>query len=371
MERRHQVFVSSTFNDLKGERSEIIQALLELDCFPAGMELFPATNGAAWDLIKGVIDDSDYYCLIIGGRYGSVDVDGLGYTEKEYDYAAALGKPIIVFLHKSPGSIPTDRSEATDVGRARLDAFRAKVEAVHHCKYWTSAEELGGQVSRSLVVLRKTHPAEGWVPGRYAADESVLVDNATFRARVSQLEAELVVARTKAVSAPAVDLEKGRDRYTPQIAFMLEGDTDYRTENVDVTWDHILAYLGPTLIGECTEEQFLAKLRLCFFHAIGDEAKWATVVHEKVIIPIVIRDEILIQLRALGHVAAGQKRRPVADQKVYWKLTEQGESHLIQVQARKRRSTEQPKEPEQPRTLKVPDSGAAPTRGTARAAKKA
>ena len=41
MEKIFQVFVSSTFEDLQEERKEVMQALLELDCMPAGMELFP------------------------------------------------------------------------------------------------------------------------------------------------------------------------------------------------------------------------------------------------------------------------------------------------------------------------------------------
>ena len=44
MEKRYQVFVSSTFNDLKDERQAVTQALLSLDHFPAGMELFPASD---------------------------------------------------------------------------------------------------------------------------------------------------------------------------------------------------------------------------------------------------------------------------------------------------------------------------------------
>src|SRR3954452_6935014 len=44
MNNRYQVFVSSTYVDLQDERAEAIQALLELDCMPAGMELFPAAN---------------------------------------------------------------------------------------------------------------------------------------------------------------------------------------------------------------------------------------------------------------------------------------------------------------------------------------
>lgn len=58
MDKRYQVFVSSTYADLQDERQEVMQALLELDCIPAGMELFPAANEDQWTLIKKVIDDS-------------------------------------------------------------------------------------------------------------------------------------------------------------------------------------------------------------------------------------------------------------------------------------------------------------------------
>lgn len=48
-----------------------------------GMELFPAANEDQWTLIKGVIDDCDYYIVVIGGRYGSVSDIRLSYTEIE------------------------------------------------------------------------------------------------------------------------------------------------------------------------------------------------------------------------------------------------------------------------------------------------
>lgn len=67
--KKYQVFVSSTYEDLVPERQEIMHALLELDCIPAGMELFPAADEDQWSLIKGVIDDCDYYLVVIGGRY--------------------------------------------------------------------------------------------------------------------------------------------------------------------------------------------------------------------------------------------------------------------------------------------------------------
>lgn len=44
---RYQIFVSSTFKDLREEREAVLNAILKLNQFPAGMELFPATNETA------------------------------------------------------------------------------------------------------------------------------------------------------------------------------------------------------------------------------------------------------------------------------------------------------------------------------------
>src|SRR5512142_1703025 len=114
MEIKHQVFVSSTYRDLVDERKSVIHALLELDCIPAGMELFPAADEDAWTLIKEVIDGCDYYVLILAGKYGSTNPDGIGYTEMEFDYAVSIGKPVIAFLHENPESLSAANSEKTE-----------------------------------------------------------------------------------------------------------------------------------------------------------------------------------------------------------------------------------------------------------------
>ena len=55
MDKRYQVFVSSTYADLKDERRAIIQTLIEMDCIPAGMELFPAADEERFQFIKSII----------------------------------------------------------------------------------------------------------------------------------------------------------------------------------------------------------------------------------------------------------------------------------------------------------------------------
>src|SRR5580692_5823843 len=105
-QQRFQVFVSSTYADLREARQQVTMALLECDAFPTGMEIFPAADDDAWTLIQRVIDESDYYLLAIAGRYGSVNpMTGLSYTEMEYDYAVSVGKPVMAFLHGNPGAL--------------------------------------------------------------------------------------------------------------------------------------------------------------------------------------------------------------------------------------------------------------------------
>lgn len=96
MNKKLQVFVSSTYNDLKEERQAAVEAILDAGHIPAGMELFKAGNESQLKTIYKWIDESDVYMLILGGRYGSIEAkSGKSYTQLEYEYA--LSKDIPVF----------------------------------------------------------------------------------------------------------------------------------------------------------------------------------------------------------------------------------------------------------------------------------
>ena len=153
MEKKYQVFVSSTYKDLLEERKEVMQALLELDCIPVGMELFPAADDDQWTLIKRLIDDCDYYILIVGGRYGSLSVEGISYTQMEYEYAFSQEIPIISFLPKSPDNIPIGKSDGEPVKAEKLAKFKELAQK-KLCRYWETPSDLGSIVSRSLVKLQ-------------------------------------------------------------------------------------------------------------------------------------------------------------------------------------------------------------------------
>lgn len=165
-DKRYQIFLSSTFTDLTDERTKVMQALLEMDCIPSGMEFFPASNEETFDFIKTVIDQSDYYILIVSGRYGSLAEDGFSYTEKEYDYALSVEIPVLSFIRKDTSELPVSKTDRNDILTAKLTAFRSKIlDSGKICKLWSNSDELTGQVVTTLNHAIKRYPRPGWVRG--------------------------------------------------------------------------------------------------------------------------------------------------------------------------------------------------------------
>src|SRR5690606_19808864 len=126
MDKRYQVFISSTFKDLQDERRQAMMALLGMDAIPAGSELLQASDDDQWSYIKGVIDQCDYYVLIVGFRYGSTNSDGVSFTELEYDYAVSSGKPIMSLLRRSENGLSAEQIERDSGAIQKLKAFREK-----------------------------------------------------------------------------------------------------------------------------------------------------------------------------------------------------------------------------------------------------
>ena len=197
MDKRYQVFVSSTYADLKEERRHVIQALMEMDCIPAGMELFPAADEEQWKFIKKVIDDCDYYLLIIGGRYGSTTDDGISYTEKEFDYAVENGLKVLALIHGEPDDISFGKSEQDPELRNKLLAFKDKVMNGRLVKFWKSAKELPGLVALSMTKTIKMYPAIGWVKANHVANESILQEINELRKENFELQKILKDTDTK------------------------------------------------------------------------------------------------------------------------------------------------------------------------------
>lgn len=98
MNKKLQIFVSSTYTDLIEERQVAVESILDAGHIPAGMELFKAGK-SQMKTIQKWIDESDVYVLIMGGRYGSIEEESkLSYTELEYRYALSKNIPIFAII---------------------------------------------------------------------------------------------------------------------------------------------------------------------------------------------------------------------------------------------------------------------------------
>jgi hypothetical protein len=243
MEKRYQIFVSSTFRDLIDERQSVLRAVLELDQMPAGMELFPAADESAWQLIRDLIDGSDYYVLLVGGRYGSLDETGISYTEKEYEYARASKKPVIPFLHENPDNLPRDKTETAETTWKKLKSFRSKVEKRHTCVYWNSSEELKAKVIVGLTAAMKRTPAVGWIRADRVPTEATLTEILALRNRVAELESQLAADRTQPPKGTE-DLVQGDDGFDVTFSYCQEGDVELSSSRRPHVHCHYTALLG-------------------------------------------------------------------------------------------------------------------------------
>lgn len=162
MNKKYQVFISSTYEDLKDERSAVTESLLDMGCcFPAGMERFPASSLSQWEYIKRIIDESDYYLLIVAGRYGSIDNDeNISYTEKEYNYAESKNIPILTFVHENIDNLP---AKFVDKRSTRINNFRKKVFEGRLVKFYSNADDLRAKVKDTLYSEITVTPRSGWV----------------------------------------------------------------------------------------------------------------------------------------------------------------------------------------------------------------
>lgn len=342
-EKRYQIFVSSTYKDLTEERAAVIQAILNLEHFPAGMELFPAANDDQWTLIKQVIDQSDYYVVVVAGRYGSVSAEGISYTEMEYDYAVETETPILGFVHGEPDKIESGKTESSEEARKKLAEFRSKVET-RMVKHFTNPDQLGGQVITSLNREIKKSLRTGWVRGDRAMTVETEREIIDLRERLAKAEQDRESAQ-KALVENTSELVQGEDRVTLPVVVSGYG-TDYSDKKREVlhattTWDAMFADIGGVMIDEATDKVVRDRVR---DHLAGGNADISSEDFEKVRgwirRDVTIQDEdwdqVQIQYRALGLIDKGQRKRTASDVRKYLALTEKGDRHLAFLRAIRR-----------------------------------
>lgn len=216
MKKRLQVFISSTYLDLKEERQAAVSAILKSGHIPAGMELFTAGDRSQLEIIKRWIDESDVFMLILGGRYGSIEsTSGKSYTELEYDYALEIGKPLFAVvvkedaLEKKVKEFGTTVIEKDNVVEFKL--FKEKVLS-NMSSFFEDIKDIKLCVLESLPEIGKTRHLSGWISGNEIPDAKGLIDEISrLNIKLTELLEENTFLKKKLDEHPKITKNKEFD----------------------------------------------------------------------------------------------------------------------------------------------------------------
>jgi hypothetical protein len=167
--KKLQVFVSSTYTDLREERQAAVEAILIAGHIPAGMELFAAGDESQMNVIKRWIDESDVYMLILGGRYGSIEPkSGKSYIQLEYEYALAKSKPLFAVVINNDHleeKVKKYGTQALELDHPdKLKKFRELV-CSKMVRFWSDVKDIKLSVMETMADLSGREELIGWIPG--------------------------------------------------------------------------------------------------------------------------------------------------------------------------------------------------------------
>lgn len=249
-EKKYQVFVSSTYEDLKEERATVITALLKDGFIPVCMEYFTASNKTQWEVIESIIPQCDYYVIIVAGKYGSIEeTTGISYTQKEYELAYNKGIPCLGFVHGDLSHLPAVYFEEDPDKRTKLKTFTELVKS-RMCSFWKDKNELAANVITSLHKALKETPRTGWLH----ADQTTAEQYAALQAENKALKAELQEKANRwAFGDETVTLEY---KTIPDI---FSGEEEH-TIHKSFTWKEIFISIAPTLLSPVSVATIASKL---------------------------------------------------------------------------------------------------------------
>lgn len=331
MDKRYQVFVSSTYEDLKEERLKVMNILVQMNHIPCGMELFPADDDSAWTVIQNIIDHCDYYILILGGRYGSENNEGISYTEMEYKYAVKKKIPALVFLLEDLESIPRNLTDRDNEKWDKLVNFREYVKQNKLIKFYKNAEDLSSKVVLSLVKIINEKPGVGWIRANKLPDESSTKEILNVRRKLDSVKDELKELKEKSREKTEIN-EKGDELIKIKYNF----DATDKKEHKYQSWvsffyasiKELFLSVGPSLIIENSEFKLKKNLDNYVWIKKHEELEENYENLRSFGIKQIDFHKIMAILFTYGLVDRSKIEHSIRETHKFWSLTELGKKYL-------------------------------------------
>ena len=318
MSIKYQIFVSSTYDDLRDEREQVLKATLEMGHIPVGMEMFSAADEEQWKIITRHINECDYYVVIVAHRYGSV-ADGISYTEKEYDYAISKGIPVLGFIIEDEAMWPTDRVDTNFEKKSSLEDFKVKVKK-KPVSFWSSAFDLYGKFSIALGKQIASTPRPGWTRATDVVGSDVINELSRLSSENADLRTQLQVVLQQAEDDEITERKRiirTMQKNKTTVTFRYEHENKWE-DKTEVTYYQFFYLLAPEMMIENDTETIAWYIGLMLRPDKERQPRKSYPVPSNYI------KHCISDFIALGVFEPSQKRHSVSDTKEYWTLTDIG-----------------------------------------------
>lgn len=331
MEKKYQVFISSTYEDLKGERKAVEETIIRARDIPVGMEAFPAADEEQFEFIKTVIDACDYYVLIIAGRYGSLAADGKSYTEKECDYAMDAGIPILVLLREGRDKLPANEVETEEASKKKLEKFIERVTSNRMRKTWSTTDGLKLAVREALDHSKATKPRPGWVRGDQIVSSDALQELERVRAKLKKFEEGSAIPQMRDQLGIAMEDLGAGVKLTGTYKQRFDSSRrpyQYRTEtwSVQTTYVDVFSRLSPDMaesINQETLNYFVARA-FCDSYSPTNSGRSEFKTDREAV------NRLRVQFEALGLIKVYTSKTVSGKTGTFWKLTASGKRLMFE-----------------------------------------
>jgi hypothetical protein len=193
MPKKYLVYISSTIDDLKAERRELIRIVAEMGAVPVVMDAFDIAREGDRKIIFKAIEECDYFVNLTAHRAGAIAGAPSGPSfapELEYSCAVKAKVPVLALVIDGKARRKGSKTEKDAAAAKALEAFRKKLEG-HACETWANVGELRQKALALLAREMNLNPRRGWVPGTDAAEPAVanelgrlIRENEALRGRV-------------------------------------------------------------------------------------------------------------------------------------------------------------------------------------------
>ena len=339
MSNKFQIFVSSTYVDLKDQRDLVIKAILEMGHIPVGMEMFSAADEEQWSIIRKQIDQSDYYIVILANRYGSTTDEGISYTEKEYDYAVSQGIPTLAFVIGNQAAWPGQHTDTDPGSVSALNLFKGKVKQ-KHVSFWRNIDDLYGKCSIALMKAFTAYPREGWVRASQYTDTKLSTELARLSAENAKLRGEIDSYKIQEKEDRAKEAQKNLKilQSNSRSMHVWYKHADSWKEEKPTNLFTLFFVLAPEMLVDKSVEDLSRYAAQMICEASPDDFRWEFPVPSNSV------KGWLADFSTLGLVKPSDKKKPVADKNEYWSLTEKGKELLSAIRRVQLETSVEPKE---------------------------